>query len=52
MQSIGVDLCDAGAEIGADEELEALEFRLEDYEAEVGFWICIAGLLFYELDLG
>lgn len=51
MQGIGVDLCDAGAEIGADEEFEALEFGLENYEAEVGFRVCVAGLVFYDLDL-
>lgn len=51
MQSIGVDLCDAGAEIGADDEFKSLKFGLEDYEAEVGFRVCIAGLVFYQLDL-
>jgi len=51
VQSIGVDLGYAGAEVGADEILEAFKFGLEDYETEVGFWVCVAGLVFYELDL-
>ncbi len=48
----GVDFRDASAEVAADEEFVAFEFGLEDYEAESGFGVCIAGLFFYEFDLG
>ncbi len=51
VEGAGVDLGDAGAEEGADEELEALEFGLGDDEAEVGFGVRVAGLLFDELNL-
>ena len=52
VEGVGVDFGQAGAEEGADEELEALEFGLEDDEAEVGFGVRVARLLFHELDLG
>lgn len=51
VEGMGVDFCDPRAEEGADEELEALEFGLDDYEAEVGFGVRIARLLFHELNL-
>lgn len=51
MQGVGIDLCETGTKIGPDEKLETFEFGLEDYEAEAGFWVCAAGLVFYNLDL-
>ena len=51
VEGMGVDFGDPRAEEGADEELEALEFGLDDYEAEVGFGVRIARLLFHELNL-
>ena len=51
VEGMGVDFGDAGAEEGADEEFEALEFGLDDDEAEVGFGIRVARLLFHELNL-
>ena len=51
VEGVSVDFGDASAQEGADEELEALEFGLDDYEAEVGLGICVARLLFHELDL-
>ena len=51
VEGVGVNFGQAGAEEGADEKLEALEFGLEDDEAEVGFGVRVARLLFYELDL-
>lgn len=51
VEVVGVDLGDAGAQEGADEELEALEFGLEDDEAEVGFGVRVPRLLFDKLNL-
>ena len=51
VEGMSVDFGDASAEEGADEEFEALEFGLDDYEAEVGFGIRVARLLFHELNL-
>ena len=51
VEGVGVDFGDAGAEEGADEEFEALEFGLDDDEAEVGFGVRVARLLFHELNL-
>ena len=51
MQGAGVDFRDTSAEERAHEEFEAFEFGLEDYEAEVGFGVCVAGLIFNEFDL-
>lgn len=51
VQGVGINLCKAGAEIRSGEELEAFEFGLEDYETKVGFWVRVAGLVFYDLDL-
>ena len=51
MKGTGVDFRNARAEERADQELEALEFRLEDDEAEIGFGVCVARLLFHELNL-
>ena len=51
MKGMSVDFGNASTEEGADEELETLEFGLDDYEAEVGFRICISRLLFHELNL-
>lgn len=51
VEGMGVDFGDARAEEGADEELEALEFGLDDDEAEVGFGVRVARLLFHELNL-
>ena len=51
VEGVGVDLGDAGAQKGADEELEALEFGLEDDEPEVGLGVRVARLLFHELNL-
>ena len=51
VEGVSVDLGDASAQEGADEELEALEFGLDDDEAEVGLGVCISGLLFHELNL-
>lgn len=45
-------LCDAGAEEGSDEELEAFQLRLDDDEGEVGFRVHVACLRLEELDLG
>lgn len=46
-----IDLGDTSAQKGADEELEAFEFGLEDYETEVGFGVCVTSLFFYEFNL-
>ena len=51
VEGMGVDLGDASAQERADEEFEALEFGLDDDEAEVGFGIRVARLLFHELNL-
>ena len=51
VEGVSVDFGDASAQEGADEELEALEFGLDDYEAEVGLGVCVPRLLFHELDL-
>lgn len=51
VEGMSVDLRDASAEERADEELEALEFGLEDDEAEIGFGVRVSRLLFHELDL-
>ena len=51
VEGVGVDLGDAGAQKGADEELEALEFGLEDDEPEVGLGVRVPRLLFHELNL-
>jgi len=44
-------LCDSSTEKRADEVLEALEFGLDNYESEVGFGVCVAGLFFHQLNL-
>lgn len=44
-------LCDSGPQERADQEFEALEFGLDDYERKVRFRIHVAGHFFYELDL-
>jgi len=46
-----VDFSNSGAEVGTDEEFPALDFGLDDYEAEVGFWVHVASHLLDELDL-
>ena len=51
VEGVSVDFGDASAQEGADEELEALEFGLDDDEAEVGLGICVSRLLFHELNL-
>ena len=51
MQRVFVDLGYSGSEVGADEEFPALDFGLDDDEAEVRFWVHVAGQLFDELDL-
>ena len=51
VEGVEVDFGDAGAEEGSDEEFETLEFGLDDDEAEVGFGVRVARLLFYELNL-
>ncbi len=51
VEVVSVDFRNASAQEGADEEFEALEFGLDDDEAEVGFGVCVSGLLFHELNL-
>ena len=51
VEGVSVDFGDASAQEGADEELEALEFGLDDDEAEVGLGVCVSRLLFHELNL-
>lgn len=51
VEGVGVDFRNASAQERADEELEAFEFGLDDYEAEVGFGVRVSRLLFYELNL-
>lgn len=51
VEVMSVDFGNASAEERADEEFEALEFGLDDYEAEVGFGVRVSGLLFHELNL-
>ena len=51
VEGVSVDFGDASAQEGADEELEALEFGLDDDEAEVGLGVRVPRLLFHELNL-
>ena len=51
VEGVSVDFGDASAQEGADEELEALDFGLEDDEAEVGLGVRVPRLLFHELNL-
>ena len=51
VEGVGVDLGDARADEGANKELEALEFGLDDDEAEVRLRVRVARLLFHELNL-
>lgn len=51
VEGVSVDFGDASAQEGANEELEALEFGLDDYEAEVGLGVCVPRLFFHELNL-
>ena len=51
VEGVSVDFGDASAQEGADEELEALEFGLDDDEAEVGLGVRVSRLLFHELNL-
>jgi hypothetical protein len=51
MQRVGIDFLQAGAQEAADEELEALELRLDDDELEVGGGVHVARLVLDELNL-
>lgn len=51
VQGVGINLRDTSAQEGADQEFEAFKFGLEDDEAKIGFWVRVACLIFYELDL-
>ncbi len=46
-----VYLCNSSTQERADEVFEALEFGLDNYESEVGFGVCVAGLFFHQLNL-
>ena len=51
VEGVGIDFRNTGAQEGAHEELEALELGLDDDEAEIGFGVGVARLLFHKLDL-
>ena len=51
VEGMAVDFGNPRAEEGANEEFEALEFSLDDYQAKVGFWVCVPCLLFHEFNL-
>jgi len=46
-----IDLRDPRPQEGTQEEFPPLDFGLDYYEAEVCFWVHVAGQFFYELDL-
>ena len=51
VKGVCVEFRDTGAQERANEVFEAFEFGLQDYEAEVGAGVRVAGCVFDELDL-